>query len=40
MASEAKAKLNNTKYHEEKKRWNSESYVSLMKDQHQILNQL
>ena len=39
-ASEAKANLNNTKYHGEKKRWNFESYVSLMKEKHQILHQL
>ena len=40
MTSESKAMLNNTKYHREKKCCNFESYVSLMKEQHQILHHL
>ena len=40
MASSAETKLQNTTYTKEGKRWNFESYVSLHKEQHQILQQL
>ena len=40
MASSAETKLQNTSYTKEGKRWNFESYVSLHKEQHQILQQL
>ena len=40
MASSAETKLQNTSYTKEGKRWNFETYVSLHKEQHQILQQL
>ena len=40
MAPSAESKLQITTYSKEGKRWNFESYVSLHKEQHQILQQL